>query len=1342
MKEDEDVCAITTDAEFNFLTTTYDVDYFPREDEAQNGSETPRKDSVISAVLSPKEQPSDDESEDFLLENFFINSIDNETAYQNENTSSNPMNQENEPQNNIKIANFSFKNPSSKSETAVAQGKSTEQFSTALPDSLKNPDLTWIQGEPAEITQEASKKANTLKIPPDKTVIHQATVIQQEEEITSHEDFPDIISQAKITSSISQTRVARVQIQLPSRQGHPAQTTDLLLDSGASTSICSNKIFANLPSSIKQTLEPNQESLLYSATGHPIKIHGTFIMSWRFPRIKQIFQAPFLLVTGLSRQLIMGYSELKQLQITMDFANHKVQIGRHTFYIFDKIRHTPFISMYPEITTINEGRKRKNEEDPDNPIKRKPDSNPAPTEEPATGTQLPTTSMVPTKSTHPPSTLHPDLDLSFFKYDYLSQSHKLQLHSLLRKFNNLFATDQFTIGCPQFEVAIETSGHKPIRLRDYPLNPWQRSELRKHLDKLLAAGIIAEVKEPSSWGFPALIIKKKTINNQTESRLVIDYRQLCKIITLPAVHTPTTQSIMMALGGSSLYSSCDIRSAFHNLRIRESDQIKTSFVTPYGTFCYRRLPFGLSCSPLAFQSFMTKNLSDLPNVSYFMDDIIIYSREDPVEHMRALENLFIRLQRMSITLHPAKTTLLVKEIHFLGHTITKEGRIPNAKKTEAILDMPPPSSKKELRGFLGLANFLAPNVKNSALILAPLYECLQANKAFRWDERLQEEYEKIKLIFSDPILLACPDYSTITSSNPLILETDSSSYGFGAMLLYTDINDQSKEKPIALFSKKFKENQLHWTIQEKECYAVVTAVKYFETILSYYCFYIRSDCRNLRSLFTSKTNNPKLARWSRYLASYMNSEVQPFLRFVKGVNNRTDILSRLPLDRSSSFDPDVYESALPETYTALGPQGTSNIAFIDESSKSSFNQLNSHQMPELQLEDPLLLPIIKDLKANRGNGKFYMDLDQRLLYLRQDDIKSTISECVVLPQSTYDAALKYYHDNHLHPGALATLRRAQQEVWFPNMATVIKEYCRKCQTCLKYNPGKTPKSQGVLYQAEHPMDSVSVDVLSMPTTPSRVAKILVIICDFSNFVALYAIKAETGKEISKALRIYFKTYGKPKRLHSDNASQFKSKEFSTFVTDHEIHHSFSTPLRPESNGRAERIHREILKQLSKMENKHEWDKILIDVAYNINSQPNKHGISPFFSMFGRESNEHQRNVLNLMTSTESNSQRSESHATALHFQHDIEAHKAKMNKAKHHQSTSFNLGTPVLLKTLYPISKLMNKISPKFVPGFYIKKILNPTTFDIAHEATDAPTRRVHASQIKVDHSKPQIPME
>ncbi|KAL5567050.1 hypothetical protein UlMin_030214 [Ulmus minor] len=282
----------------------------------------------------------------------------------------------------------------------------------------------------------------------------------------------------------------------------------------------------------------------------------------------------------------------------------------------------------------------------------------------------------------------------------IEQNSKLEDIAIVKDFPEVFPDDLPGIP-PDREIEFEIEllpGTTPISKAPYRMAPTELKELQIQLQELIDKRFIRPSHSP--WGAPVLFVKKK----DGTMRMCIDYRELNKVTIKNKYPLPRIDDLFDQLKGATVFSKIDLRSGYHQLKIRESDIPKTAFRSRYGHYEFLVMSFGLTNAPAAFMDLMNRVFKEFLDrfVIVFIDDILVYSKsaEEHEEHLRLIlqtlrdHQLFAKFKKCEFWLN---------QVAFLGHVISKDGVAVDPSKVEAVENWKPPSNASEVRSFLGLA---------------------------------------------------------------------------------------------------------------------------------------------------------------------------------------------------------------------------------------------------------------------------------------------------------------------------------------------------------------------------------------------------------------------------------------------------------------------------------------------------------------------------------------------------------------------------------------------------------------------------------------------------------------
>ncbi|KAL8100391.1 hypothetical protein AgCh_032593 [Apium graveolens] len=384
---------------------------------------------------------------------------------------------------------------------------------------------------------------------------------------------------------------------------------------------------------------------------------------------------------------------------------------------------------------------------------------------------------------------------------------ELEKISVVNEFSDVFPDE--LPGLPpdrEIEFSIDLIPRaEPVLKVPYRMAPVEMKELAKQLQELLDKGVIRPSVSP--WGAPALFVKKK----DGSMRLYIDYRELNKLTIKNKYPLPRIDDLFDQSKGSCCFSKIDLRSGYHQLKIKPEDIPKTAFRTMYGHYEFLVMSFGLTNAPAAFMDLM---------------------------------NRF------------SKCEFWLEEVQFLGHIVGKDGIKVDPAKIEAVSRWEQPKTPTEIRSFLGLAGYYRRFVKDFAKIATPLTKMTRKNERFIWTEKCKESFQELKKRLVTAPVLALPD-----ETGNFIIFSDASLKGLGCVLM-------QHNKVIAYASRQLKPHEQKYPVHDLELAAIVFALKLWRHYLYGEKCDIYMDHKSLKYIFTQKDLNMRQRRWLKLIKDY------------------------------------------------------------------------------------------------------------------------------------------------------------------------------------------------------------------------------------------------------------------------------------------------------------------------------------------------------------------------------------------------------------------------------------------------------------------------------------------
>ncbi|GJY18036.1 putative reverse transcriptase domain-containing protein [Tanacetum coccineum] len=379
--------------------------------------------------------------------------------------------------------------------------------------------------------------------------------------------------------------------------------------------------------------------------------------------------------------------------------------------------------------------------------------------------------------------------ISAKKKEDKSEGKQIEDVPIVRDFPEVFPED--LPGLPptrpvEFQIDL-IPGAAPVARAPYRLAPSEMKELSEQLQELSDKGFIRPSSSP--WGAPVLFVKKK----DGSFRMCIDYRELNKLTVKNRYPLPRIDDLFDQLQGSSIYSKIDLRSGYHQLRVREQDIPKTAFRTRYGHYEFQVMPFGLTNAPAVFMDLMNRVCKPYLDkfVIVFIDDILIYSKNER-EHEEHLKTILELLKEEKLYAKFSKCEFWIPKVQFLGHVIDSRGIHVDPAKIESIKDWASPKTPTEIRQFLGLAGYYRRFIEGFSKIAKSMTKLTQKGIKFDWGEKEENAFQLIKQKLCSAPILALPE-----GSEDFVVYCDASHKGLGKAHVSGDAAER-KERIVAI----------------------------------------------------------------------------------------------------------------------------------------------------------------------------------------------------------------------------------------------------------------------------------------------------------------------------------------------------------------------------------------------------------------------------------------------------------------------------------------------------------------------------------------------------------------
>ncbi|KAL8127153.1 hypothetical protein AgCh_014175 [Apium graveolens] len=604
---------------------------------------------------------------------------------------------------------------------------------------------------------------------------------------------------------------------------------------------------------------------------------------------------------------------------------------------------------------------------------------------------------------------------------------------VVSEFSDVFP-DEFPVIPPDCEIKFSIDlipGAEPVSKVPYRMAPVEMKELAKQLQELLDKGVIRPSISP--WGAPVLFVKKK----YGSMRLCIDYRELNKLTIKNKYPLPRIDDLFDQLKEACYFLKIDLRSGYHQLKIKPEDIPKTAFRTRYGHYEFLVMSFGLTNAPTAFMDLMNRVYKGYLDkfIIVLIDDILIYSKskDDHAEHIRtALQ----RLREKQLYAKFLKYEFWLDEVQFLGHIVGKDGIKIEPINIEAVSRWEQPKTPIEVRSFLGLTGYYRRFVKDFAKIVTPLTKLTRKNERFVWTEKYEESFQELKKRLVTSPILALPD-----EMGNFVIYSDASIKGLGCVLMQHD-------KVIAYTSRQLKLHEQKYPVHDLELAAIVFTLKLWRHYLYGEKCDIYMDHKSLKYIFTQEDLNMRQRRWLELIKDY---------------------------DCSINYHP-----------------GKANVVVDALSSKERLNEIKVSDGLARKLEKLEIEVRVPEGLDNLTGEEVCTQRDSKGMF--------RFSSRISIPNVTElkNEVLREAHNSRfsIHLGSTKMYQDLKKNFWWPGMKKEIADWVSKSHVCQKVK-AKHQRPSGLLQPLEIPQwkwEEIAMDfVVGLPKTKSNHDAIWVII---------------------------------------------------------------------------------------------------------------------------------------------------------------------------------------------------------------------------------------------------------
>jgi hypothetical protein len=704
---------------------------------------------------------------------------------------------------------------------------------------------------------------------------------------------------------------------------------------------------------------------------------------------------------------------------------------------------------------------------------------------------------------------------------------KAKCYAMLNEFIEVFSRT----------LKLEPSDVTPMELV-VDLNKWQVSanrlpprlhstvkqeEVRKQILVMLELGVVRPSQQP--YYSQAHLVPKPGVNRW---RFTVDFRNLNRCVVLAGWPIPNQAAMIQRIGHRKprFFAKIDLTTGYNQFPLAESAMPFTAFITHMGEYEWTRMVMGLSGSGSNYQERMVNEV--LVGLVYiicevYIDDVLTWG-DTYDELLDNLRQILLRLKLKRVLANPDKIEIGLTKIEFVGRYVDYEGIHMTDEKLDSIRQFPLPILKRELKSFLGLANYFRDHVRNHSILAKPLQDLLPTytskdrNHKVKWTDESRKAFEVLRDAVSN-----CQKLYFMEDDDLIYLQTDASDYGIGGYL-FKSLRDGS-ELPILFLSRSLNATECRWSTIDKEMFAIWYCLKKMEYLLRDRPFFLQTDHENL--IRDVHSGSPKVVRWKLDIQQYDYT-----ISHIKGVDNVVaDGFSRLcaqeDFEYCASLDIDecveryLYDDDEHQTQYPMGP--------------------------------------FKELAAFDSVTK--------------------------VPEFAYKLISNVHNSVAGHHGVERTLLKlARTGQKWAYMREHIRLFIDKCPCCQKMKVLIPPiHTKPFTVGSDSPMSVINIDSIGpLPVDEDGNEYVLTMIDTCTRYVELYPLRDLTGATARRALLEHVGRYGCPRHIQSDRGSQFANEMIDELVRGIGTEYVKTLAYSKEENAIVERANKEALRHLRAM----------------------------------------------------------------------------------------------------------------------------------------------------------------
>lgn len=765
---------------------------------------------------------------------------------------------------------------------------------------------------------------------------------------------------------------------------------------------------------------------------------------------------------------------------------------------------------------------------------------------------------------------------------------------------------------PGSVVHLVTNDNVEYWSKQYPIPQALQQSLKDYFEDLFVKGFIEEAPIGCKFNLPHCAAPKKhpITREKIDVRWCLDPRLLNAHLKPTPNVLPKMSELFAAIQSSEIFSAIDLRHAYLQFDLNETDRHKTAFsATIRGKTCqwmYKRAIWGIRHLSHHVQSIMRAIFSDMPFVTVYIDDLIVHS-PTPEAHADHLAAVIQRLTKYNLIINFEKTNIGMSRFRAFGHIASGSTLCADPQKVAAVLAWPIPKTGTDVESFLGFVNWLRDFIPNYAAVAAPLEAIRKLkNVVPAWKTQHLESFRALKKLVEMQIQIFKPSPSHI-----LQVATDASNYAIGA-ILYQVID--GKCHYISFHSKSLSKSQRNYSATKRELFGIVSSLRAFREFLYGTYFHLHTDHKALVFLHTQRHLNPMLLTWFEEL---LELDFDIFHR--PGLDNiMPDALSRVyKYCLSSEFQIDPISPSLNSSPTTSRFKPVPSLFCASSDSHAYSKPLvepvsSDSSIESSEPEKALAADLLHAIRIQPPTTKPFQTM--------QRFISERLNKKLPTPEEQQQLLATEHQLGHFGASSIVSAI-LDKGFWWPSCLSDAEQIVSTCPSCQRFN---------IVREGFHPLRMIAttcrfnhwaVDLaVDLPESPDGFKHILIVLIRGSEFRLLVPLKDKRNTTVATALWSLMSIFGPPAIIQSDRGSEFIENTVKALTSVHGIDHRLIAQYNPRANGAVEKCVGTTKKLLVKLcdGSSHNWPLFLPTIQFFFNRKINPTtGSAPFSLMFGR-----------------------------------------------------------------------------------------------------------------------------